>query len=353
MLTSLLTSTFGIEIECFLPEGATAASCAAAVSARIGETVHPETYNHGRRTWWKVVADGSLGDYQRGVEFVSPILRGEVGLVQAQKVAEALTDFGCTVNKRCGLHVHVGVDGAPLSFFKNLVKLYAAFEPVIDSFMPPSRRKSACTYARSLTSIRSGDVDGASSFDGLAVTATPGASHHERRYFKVNLQAYLRHRTVEFRQHSGTLDAGKIRHWTLLCLRMVAAAKAPSASITTAAAPVVSAANRARVGSKARQVGEMVSRPAGATGREVCAALGWPSVSMPAQLRACGLAFTTQRTGREVRYFAVAAATVTTDTVSTTVISLASFIALVGADDHRAYLTQRVADLSGPVAWAA
>ena len=39
------------------------------------------------------------------------------------------------------------------------------------------------------------------------------------RYHKVNLQSYYRHGTVEFRQHSGTLNAAKAVNW----VRMLAA----------------------------------------------------------------------------------------------------------------------------------
>lgn len=33
------------------------------------------------------------------------------------------------------------------------------------------------------------------------------------RYFKINLQAYLRHGTIEFRQHSGSANATKVCNW--------------------------------------------------------------------------------------------------------------------------------------------
>ena len=33
------------------------------------------------------------------------------------------------------------------------------------------------------------------------------------RYYKVNLEAYSRHRTVEFRQHSGTINFAKMEKW--------------------------------------------------------------------------------------------------------------------------------------------
>lgn len=339
-----LDAGFGVEIECYLPEGETMRAAAAAVGHRLGAYVSVEGYNHQVRSTWKVVTDGSLGDIGRGVEFVSPILRGENGLAQVETVCRALSDFGCTVNKKCGLHVHVGVAGERIGFFRNIVKLYSMFEPVIDSMMPISRRASNNTYCRSMTSARPAAVETASSIANL-LHAVAGTTGQLGRYFKLNLQAFARHSTVEFRQHSGTIDATKARRWTVLCLRMVAAAKG-SLNLGGAGPSM----NRARPGSKTFVIGEMLLRPEGVSGREVMAATGWPSVSLPQQARSCGIEFTTQRMGREVRYYARSA----TEVRSTVAITIEGFAAVVGAaSDERAYMQQRVADLSGPVAWAA
>lgn len=337
---------FGVEIECYLPEGATTHSVARAVEHRLGKPVQAETYNHHLRDHWKVVTDGSLGDLSRGIELVSPILRGEAGLAEADRVCSALADFGCTVNKKCGLHVHVGVGHPGIKFFKNLVKLYALYEPVIDSMLPASRRASNTTFCKSITPTKLTAIDAAPDFAYLRNSVNPGLGNGAR-YYKLNLSAFTRHRTVEFRHHSGTLDGNKVRKWTLLCLRMVAAAMNPELALGTASTRV----NGARPGSKAHVVGELMLRPEGVTGREALAATGWPSISLPQQAQICGLAFTTQRMGREVRYFAQAAA-VGAPTAPITIDGLAALLG--SADDERAYMHQRAADLvNGAIAWAA
>lgn len=352
-MPSIFDNTFAVELESYLPEGQNHAAIARATSQRLGtpDSCRSESYGHGHRTWWKVVTDGSLNDYARGAELVSPILRGEQGLQQAETVCRTMTDFGCTVNKSCGFHVHVGARGKPLSFFKNLVRLYAAYEPILDSMMPASRRASSQMFARSMTNIDQRKLENATTIDEIidAYTRLP-RHHHERRYFKLNLEAYNRHKTVEFRQHSGTTDATKVRRWTVLCLRMVLAAE--HGDLNFGQATATSQVNTARRGSKAWQIGEMMLRPQGVTGAEVCTAMGWPSVSMPAQARMAGLSFTTQRTGREVRYFAV-----TTQPQTATAqneISVNGLARLIGAESEElAYMNQRIADLSGTVAWAA
>ena len=345
--TAHLAAAFGIEIECYLPEGESQQSAARAVAQRIGKPVEVEGYNHYLRTNWKVVTDGSLGDTSRGLEFVSPKLYGEAGLAEVERVCEALTDFGCTVSKKCGLHVHVDAAGQTLAFWKNIVKLYATFEPVIDSTMPLSRRAGANIFCRSMTAVSMIEIERAESFTTVAEIANPLHVRSDRRYHKLNLQAYSRHSTVEFRQHSGTVDGIKARRWVVTCLKMVAAAKG---ELSLGTSSPVSTLNRARPGSKAHRIGEMFLRPEGVTGPEVMAAMGWPSVSMPQQAKAAGIEYTSVRTGRMVRYFARRAEAAT----STVAITIEGFAATIGAtQDETAYMNQRAANLSGTVAWAA
>lgn len=371
MPVSPFDTGFGVEIECYMPEGATHAQVTAAVKQRIGRPVHPQGYNHQRSTDWKAVPDGSLNDYTRGVELVSPVLHGDAGIAEVEKVIKALADFGCTVSKKCGFHVHVGIGTAdmyeagenvnqpPLSFLKRLVNIYATFEPVIDSVMPPSRRANTNTYCKSLTSASPAAINAATTFDQVSRLAANNLSADARRFFKLNLMAWVRYKTVEFRHHAGTLEATKVRFWILTCLRMVAAAR-NGATINigqASAAPTSSPVNRARQGSKSWTVGQMMLRPEGVTGPEACAAVGWPSISMPQQAAICGLTFTTQRIGRTVRYFARTAqaevAAVPTGPAPTS-ISLLGFVDLIGADiNEREYLFQRQADLGGPISWAA
>jgi hypothetical protein len=338
--------TYGVEIECYLPEGSTAADAAAAINARLGATGRcaAESYNHLTRDHWKIVPDGSLGDYARGIEVVSPVLRGEAGLEALSRVMDALEDFGCTVSRRCGLHVHVGVGPRRTDFFRRLLKAYAHFEPVIDSLMPPSRRASANLYCRSVTHIAFTAIDAAVSLSALIGLMSARA---EARYHKLNLAAHRRYGTVEFRQHSGTLDATKARNWTLLCLRLVDAIIQGRDPRAAAVAP--GQINRAPADSKARLVGDLMLRPQGVSRPEAMAATGWPSISLPQQAAICGLSFTTQRTGNRTRYFARAA-----QASSATPATLAALLQFCGcAPAECAYFRARAQNLSPQVQWAA
>jgi hypothetical protein len=296
-----LPLTFGAELECFLPIGMTHRAAAARIAAETGIECHAEGYNHYTRPTWKIVTDGSLGNYQRGAEIVSPILSGEEGIEALAKVCRALTDMGAKVNKNCGFHVHIGMRGESLDTWKNVIRAYAAFETQIDNLMPTSRRANNNCYCRSIARIDHAALERATDLSGVD-RAVDLRGAYDRRYAKVNLQSYYRHGTIEFRQHSGTVDADKATNWVRFLLAMVEAARKGKKPATTAAA--TSATVTARPGSKTALAGSMLTRPNGCTRQEILAATGWPTVSVQQVARSCGLAISQRREGRNVRYFA-------------------------------------------------
>lgn len=341
--------TYGIEIEFIRPAGMTMADVANAITDR-GVLCREEHYNHALRTWWKVVVDGSTG--QNGCEVVSPILRGPEGLERMGKVVEALNDLGCSVNRKCGVHVHVSPGADPgLEFYRELIRLYGFYEPQIDAFMPASRRANDCYYAKTLRGIDAGALSAAGSIGEIVQVMVRNSGAEQRRYHKVNLDAIARHQTVEFRQHSASLDATKIGHWTQLCLRLV------DTAIKRAAAPrqAVTVRNAARPGTKTHMAGEMMMRSGGASGPEVLRATGWPSVSMPAQARACGLAVRTVRRGREVRYYAAMPTSAVTPGSQPILIGTLDgmFAALECPTDQQDFFRLRTRNLGGATAWVA
>jgi hypothetical protein len=114
--------TFGVELEFIMPVGMTRDRIATMIQ-QAGVMCMSEQYNHTTRTHWKITTDASLG-YTRGAEVVSPILRGEAGLEATRKVCQILTQTGCKVSKKCGLHVHVGCSNYEIGFFKNIGRMF-------------------------------------------------------------------------------------------------------------------------------------------------------------------------------------------------------------------------------------
>jgi len=221
-MTNELPRNFGVELELHGMNVATAAR----VLALAGIDARAEAYNHATRTWWKVVTDCSVVDahgrshYENGLtcEIVSPILSGEEGLLELAKVCKILTENGGKVNKSCGLHVHINARGLDPKVFALTAARYAKYEQVIDSFMPASRRASNnsrfCASIVSNVNNNIGTLANAASVD--SVYRVFGG-----RFFKLNFESYLRHGTIEFRHHSGSLNAEKVCNWVKFCQAFV------------------------------------------------------------------------------------------------------------------------------------
>ncbi|MCF0235620.1 MAG: amidoligase family protein [Bacteroidaceae bacterium] len=192
---------FGVEIEAY---GCSRTRLAQELRAAGIET-QVEGYNHSTRRHWKVVTDSSL-DGEQTFELVSPILRGEEGLKELRKVCYVLDYLDIKVNGSCGLHIHMEAIDFDIQTWRNLVLNYLSLERTIDSFMPASRKGNR--FCRPLQgSINAQRVERAQSLDELR------GIFHNTRYYKLNLEAFDRHHTVEFRQHSGTTNFTKMEHW--------------------------------------------------------------------------------------------------------------------------------------------
>lgn len=187
--------TFGIEIEMLHNDKR---SMEYALRA-AGIECHAESYNHVTKKHWKIVYDGSIRG--EGYELVSPILKGQEGIHEVETVCRVLNEQGAKVNKSCGLHVHHDAKDFNQRKFSNLFRLYRRSESLIDSMMPASRRGNNNRFCRSLSLLSDVNMND--------------------RYFKVNFRAYHVHGTIEFRQHSGTVDAEKVVNWILITQRMM------------------------------------------------------------------------------------------------------------------------------------
>jgi hypothetical protein len=293
--------TFGVELELHLPRGTHVNTVCQAVALAIGKPCVMVPYHEAHATiaTWKAVTDGSLDQAPNGWEFVSPVLKGEEGLAELKVVLETLIAQGAVIYRDCGTHVHVGVGSRnpDMNMLKRLLKAYATFEHAIDGIFPNSRRANNSYWCSTLAQIAIARIDGATTLGDLF------SLFYHGRYHKLNLHSLVRRPTVEFRQHSGTLEYAKLANWILFCLRMVAASVD-----ATIAVPVTEGGtpqtNRARYGSKSWQIGQLLLRAEGCTANEVMRAVNWPSVSMVQQARICGLQLVRQRMGRNVRFFA-------------------------------------------------
>jgi hypothetical protein len=211
LITSAIQTSFnrrfGVEFEAYNVERQTLAE----KLNHAGINCKVEGYGHDNRPHWKIVPDSSLDGYNT-FELVSPILTGENGISELKTVCRVLNECGAKVNKSCGTHVHFDAETLTLQTWKNIFINYARLENTIDRFMPKSRRSDKNNFCKGFRNFPNFEqnIQNAMNINSIANRVIGG------RYFKINPQSYARHKTIEFRQHNGTVDFEKISNWIYL-----------------------------------------------------------------------------------------------------------------------------------------
>ena len=170
-----------------------------------------------------------------------PLAAGQLAWDYIHNVCAALESAGCTVNRSCGLHVHISnapldpelrpngfsgdsiahkertgryitgnAYGEPLDALavKDIMTRYTAQQPTIDRMHPASRTNNRYCMPIDAAALRSADT-----ISALA-SATRG------KFSTVNLQTWSRG-TIEFRQAAGTIEPIKIIAWVKFLLNLV------------------------------------------------------------------------------------------------------------------------------------
>lgn len=227
---------FGIEIEISDIQGSRSqvaeAIRAAGVPARAISGVEHYDYNT-----WKIEYDGSLNDCPNGMEIVSPVLKGVEGLRELELVLEVLNELGAKVNVKCGVHVHHYANDLTLNQLKNVYRLYAKHEQAIDEIFPPSRFNN--NYAKMINGYFMEAFRYDAKFHGKTVLEVAeliedidewkrvlgggfGRGYYKNeRYYKINSVAWVKHGTLEFRQHSGSTDYEKLSNWIIVTHKII------------------------------------------------------------------------------------------------------------------------------------
>ena len=208
---------FGVELETASPSEKVLTD-AVRLAKASGLNIENTHYNHNTTPYWKVLTDASLsGGFCR--EVVSPAFDTEDGFRQVQVLASTFVTLGVKVNNSCGFHCHLDAHDLTPKQIARIVKFYQVYESEIDKLHQASRRGNP-RFTGTLNSERYRN------FNPDTITSM---SQLERifsdRYVKVNVQAYLRHGTIEFRQHGATIDPVKIINWVKFCTRIVEYAK--------------------------------------------------------------------------------------------------------------------------------
>jgi hypothetical protein len=218
---------FGIEIELYSPVDMSA------TTSKLSRKVRGMSFDTYGDNDWSMVGDGSLHGVAgfKSMELVSPVLDTEnaADLRMVRKVCSALQAMGCMVNENCGLHVHVNADDLSVDQIKSVYSRYTKFENWIDLMVPSNRRGDRVYYTKG----------GRSMANNVESCQTRNALQNVQqgdRYFKVNLEALQRHGTIEFRQHSGSINGATILNWVDFLTSFVEASK-PSTVAPVVRAP--------------------------------------------------------------------------------------------------------------------
>jgi len=240
------TQRFGIELEISSAPGLSPQKVADFFPSALPVFV-TGNYSDGREASnqsWKLVPDGSIVcsrtmPYCNKFEMVSPILQGGKGLSELASILRAIgkVNSRLKVNKSMGFHVHIDVSNLSAEQLVKVCQNFIKYEDVIDSFMPYSRRSGSEECDRYFSSNRDSIGQDTNKQRHCAlegcydVASLAQMMNYNGRYYKLNLQNLVtgRQPTIEFRQHSATLNYDKISSWVRFCTAFVTnSARLPS-----------------------------------------------------------------------------------------------------------------------------
>ena len=195
-------------------------------------------------TKWTVEHDGTIALEEDGVqdwcaiELKTPaFFYHPWALDQVKRVLDVVKkNFTTVVNDSCGLHVHVGNchKGYPLRTLKNFAMLITSFERQFSSLHPFDRinnhfvRPVSESFPPSSVRDKLVVIESCHTIEQLIQNFNYDNNKWTAYSFLTLLNSSLR--TVEFRQHSGTLDIEAITHWAKLSISLINLAHSASHS---------------------------------------------------------------------------------------------------------------------------
>lgn len=195
-------------------------------------------YEGTELTKWTVDTDGTVTvavdrDGWCAIELKTPVFfySDADALRKIEMVVELLvSNFGLFTNDNCGLHVHVGNEnrGFDLRTLQNFCSLITAFDRQLDSLHPYDRLQTPYAKSTRKAFIPSATLtENLSIIDRLiSVEDLVDQFHEYDKYMAFNFQNLQENvekplRTIEFRQHRGTLDPDLIIKWVKVACGLV------------------------------------------------------------------------------------------------------------------------------------
>jgi hypothetical protein len=179
------------------------------------ESVEARTYEHTseNNNCWVVKPDSSCG-----LEVCAPPLRGWRGIRKVCRVVDAFArDPKIEVDKRCSVHVHVGVGDLSVKQRAAVISYWVKCEPVFMDLVPNTRKRNRYCQLMGMTSLFEHDTV----YPPEVLIEKVG----EFKYFSLNTNQMVRNnrQTLEFRiiEGDGCKDPYLIKNWIRLLLHFV------------------------------------------------------------------------------------------------------------------------------------
>ena len=178
---------------------------------------------------WRVTTDATVSErYSFGTgeglggELVTPVLKGDRGFAELKKVCDALNTINeLRINSDCGIHVHISHPDLDVETAKKVALRYGEYSSQINGFLPQSRRNNR--WCQNVARFKRWiEGDNSTTFEELG-------RRYPDKYVSVNLRSLRKHKTIEFRQHSGSTDYTKISNWVKFLMGFIQASEGFSA----------------------------------------------------------------------------------------------------------------------------
>tara|TARA_R110000824_G_scaffold41173_1_gene122749 strand:+ start:291 stop:1235 length:945 start_codon:yes stop_codon:yes gene_type:complete len=218
-------NTFGIELETVMSPDSLNRNNWTVGEYHRGWVIPEDSPEHNHGDGWKTMYDGSIlsHGHGRGVEVVSPVLRGSDGIAKVEAMVARLKGMDARVNRSTGMHVHIGWNGNATQL-RRLISLVSHHEKALYAATGTPNREGN-TYAGSIK-VRMKPFENMKSIRELS-------RNHHNRYQSLNLQNLIdgTRPTVEFRMFAGTLNITKVKAYIQLALALVQKAMSPAPKV--------------------------------------------------------------------------------------------------------------------------
>lgn len=193
----------------------------------IGLEIETENFSdahvaqHQLQRWWTTHSDASL---RQGVEWV---LSTPLAGTDLREAVEAFFSGGYSydMSERTSIHIHINAsDSMSVDQFRNVFTLMYLIEPAVFRWADENRKW--CGYCQPLTDMSPQRVSSLllDEDSGSAIVQAVTGSGNSDRYYGLNIAAFQRHGTLEFRYFPCTDDGGAVTDWIKFVMQVKRAA---------------------------------------------------------------------------------------------------------------------------------